>query len=247
MVDYIQAIILAIIQGITEWLPISSSGHLAIAQYLFGISPPLFFDISLHFGTLISVVAFFWKDILNLVNRVEMILFIVIASVPTAIIGLTMKDFFAGFYNEIWLVGIALLLTGAFLYLTKYAKSGKTLNPKLALIIGIAQGLAVAPGISRAGSTIGAGMLLGIDRELAARFSFILSIPAILGATVIEGADLALSSIEIGPTLLGIIVAAIVGYLTIGFLLGIIRKGNFSMFSYYCFALGIITIILGLI
>lgn len=247
MVDYLQAIILAVIQGITEWLPISSSGHLAIAQFLFGISPPLFFDISLHFGTLISVVAFFWRDILGLINRRDLILYIVVASIPTAIIGLTMKDFFAGFYNELTLVGFALLVTGAFLFLTRYASNGKTLTPKIAFIIGIAQGLAVAPGISRAGSTIGTGMLLGIDRETAARFSFILSIPAILGATLIEGKDVVISSIELGPMLLGIVVAAIVGYLSIGFLLGVIRKGNFSMFSYYCFALGIFAIILGLI
>ena len=247
MVDYFQAIVLAVIQGITEWLPISSSGHLAIAQHLFGISPPLFFDISLHLGTLASVVAFFWKDLLGLVHRKDMLAYLAAASVPTAIIGLALKDFFAGFYSQIWLVGIALLLTGAFLFLTRYSKTGKPIGLKTALIIGIAQGLAVAPGISRAGSTIGTGMLLGMDREQAAKFSFMLSIPAIIGATLIEGKGIAVDSVEAGPMLLGIAVAAVVGYLSIGFLLDIIKKGNFSMFSYYCFGLGIITIILGLI
>jgi undecaprenyl-diphosphatase len=247
MVDYFQALILAIVQGITEWLPISSSGHLALMQHLFGISPPLFFDIALHFGTLISVVVYFWRDILALIRQINMILFIIIASIPTAIIGLTMKDFFASFYSDISLVGGALLLTGIFLYLTRFAKQGKNLNPKLAFIIGIAQGLAVAPGISRAGSTIGAGILLGLEKEAAARFSFILSIPAIIGATVLEGKDLALSSIDVGPTILGIVVAAIVGYLSIDFLLNIIRKGDFSKFSYYCLALGTIIVILGVL
>jgi undecaprenyl-diphosphatase len=247
MVDYFQALILAIVQGITEWLPISSSGHLALMQNLFGISPPLFFDIALHFGTLISVIAYFWRDIIGMIRQINILLFIIIASIPTAIIGLTMKDFFASFYSEISFVGIALLLTGTFLYLTKYAKQGAKLNPKLAFIIGIAQGLAVAPGISRAGSTIGAGMLLGLEKTEAAKFSFILSIPAILGAAMLEAKGLVLNTIDTGPTVLGVAVAAIVGYLSIGFLLNIIRKGDFSLFSYYCFALGAIIVLLGVL
>jgi undecaprenyl-diphosphatase len=247
MVEYLHALILAIVQGITEWLPISSSGHLALLQHLFGISPPLFFDISLHFGTLISVAVFFWRDILELVRRLDLVAYIILASIPTAIIGLALKDFFATFFSEITLVGISLLITGTFLYLTKFAKQSKALDSKSALIIGVAQGFAVAPGISRAGATIGAGMLLGMEKEKAARFSFLLSMPAILGATMIEAKDIVLESIDLGPIIVGITVAAIVGYISIGFLLNIIRKGNFSMFSYYCFALGAIVIILGLI
>jgi len=247
MADYLQALALAIIQGITEWLPISSSGHLALIQHLFGISPPLFFDIALHFGTLLSVVVYFWKDILGLARQLNTVILLIIATLPTAIIGLLMKDFFASFYSNLIMVGIALLISGSLLFLTRYAKPGRSLNPKLAFIIGIIQGCAVAPGISRSGSTISAGMLLGLDKNDAARFSFILSIPAILGATLLEGKDIALDSIDLGPTILGVAVAAFVGYLSIGFLLNLIRRGNFSLFSYYCFALGTLIIISGLV
>lgn len=245
MVDYFQAVILAIVQGITEWLPISSSGHLAIIQHIFGISPPLFFDIALHLGTLISVVVYFRKDILGLIHRKDWLAYIIIASIPTAIIGFSMKGFFASFFSNMLLVGIALLLTGTFLYFTKFAKQRKELSPTSSFIVGIAQGLAIAPGISRSGATIGAGMLLGIDRNTAARFSFLLSIPAILGATAFEAVDISLQSIDLGPTVLGIAVAAVVGYLSIGFLLDIIRKGSFSIFAYYCWVVGFLSIILG--
>lgn len=247
MIDYLQAVILAIVQGITEWLPISSSGHLAIIQILFGVSPPLFFDIALHFGTLLSVIAYFRNDIIALLNKKEWIVFIILASIPTAIIGLALKDFFASFFSDLLLVGLALLITGAFLFMTRNAKAGSNLAAKSAIVIGIAQGFAVAPGISRSGATIGAGMLLGLDKDQAARFSFLLSIPAILGASLIEARELAIQSVDLGPTVLGVIVAAVVGYLSIGFLLDIIRKGNFSIFSYYCFALGALIIILGVL
>jgi len=251
MVDYFQAFILAIVQGITEWLPVSSSAHLAIIQHLFNISPPVFFDIALHLGTLVSVLLFFRNDIIRLINEkdVKMLLFIIIASIPTAIIGLALRDFFESFFSNITLIGIALLVTGAMLFSTRYAddKKQKQLGLASALMIGVAQGIAVAPGISRSGSTISIGMLLGIEKEKAARFSFLLSIPAVLGASILEGRKAALSSIDFGPMVLGVIIAAAVGYLTIGFLLEIIRKNSFSVFAYYCWLLGVMVIILGLI
>jgi len=251
MVDYFQASILALVQGITEWLPVSSSAHLAIIQHLFGISPPVFFDIALHVGTLISVLLFFRNDIIELIREkdVKMLLYIIIASIPTAIIGLALKDFFESFFSNIALIGVALIITGTLLFLTRYAKEKKQKQPDAAsaFIIGIAQGIAVAPGISRSGSTISTGMLLGIDKEKAARFSFLLSVPAVLGAAMLEGRKAVLSSIDFGPMLLGVVVAAVVGYLSIDFLLKIIRKNSFSVFAYYCWLLGIVVIILGLI
>ena len=251
MVDYFQALILALVQGITEWLPVSSSAHLAIIQHLFGISPPVFFDIALHLGTLVSVLLFFRKEIIRIIMErdVKMALNIVVASIPTAIIGLALKDFFESFFSDILLVGIALIVTGTLLFSIRFVKNKepKPLGLMSAFAIGIAQGIAVAPGISRSGSTMSIGMLLGIDKEKAARFSFLISIPAILGATILEGRKATLAPMDLGPMLFGVIIAMIVGYLSIGFLLEIIRKNNFSVFAYYCWLLGIIVIVLGLI
>ena len=168
-------------------------------------------------------------------------------SIPTAIIGFTLKDFFASMFSNILYVGIALLITGTFLFLTRNASGKKTPGVKSAIIMGIAQGFAVAPGISRSGATISAGMFLGLDKEKAARFSFLMFIPAIIGATLFEAKDLSSLGPDVGPAIVGTIVAALVGYTAIGLLLKLINKNKFSYFSYYCFALGIITIIISII
>lgn len=254
MVNYLQAVILAIIQGITEWLPISSSGHLALTQMLLGISPPLFFDIALHIGTLIAVLIYFRNDILQLFrgfltfdkNNIyfRYCLFILLASIPTAIIGFTLKDFFASMFTNSFAVAVALTITGVALYVTKFTKpKTQNISSKLAVIIGIAQGFAVAPGISRSGFTISAGMVAGLDKEKAARFSFLLSIPALIGAAAVEFAGETITPDFIGPTILGLTVSAIIGYLSIKFLLDIIRKGQFSLFAYYCWVIAAITVV----
>jgi len=243
MVSYIQAFLLAIVQGITEWLPISSSAHLAILQKLMGISPPVAFDVALHVGTLISVLIYFREDLISLINKKEMIAYIIFASVPTAIIGFAFHDFFASFFSDVRLVGAALLVTGTFLYLTKFSRESRMLDSKSAFVIGIAQGIAVAPGISRSGATIGTGMLLGIKGEAAARFSFLISIPAIVGAAFFELRKVPLQFIDAGPMLFGMVIAAIVGYAAIVFLFRIIQKGNFSAFAYYCWFIGIAALV----
>jgi undecaprenyl-diphosphatase len=246
MITYLDALLLGLVQGVTEWLPVSSSAHLALLQELLGISPPVLFDIALHFGTLLAVVAYMRNDIIALLRRRDLLAYIVLASIPTAIIGFALHDFFASFFSNIALVGAALIVTGIALYCTRFAKEKTRLAPASALVIGVAQGISVAPGISRSGSTIATGMLLGINREEAARFSFLLSIPAIAGAALFEARHAAFAIPDPGPTLLGVAIAALVGYASIDFLLKFLKKGDLGVFSWYCWLLGAGAVIWGI-
>ena len=257
--DVFQAIILAVLQGLTEWLPVSSSGHLAIAQRLMGTGPQVLFDIFLHFGTLIAAVAFFWKDLLKIAENVirldfksehgKLFLFMVVASVPTAIIGFAFKGFFESMFSSMMMIGGALMVTGAALLLSeRFRMRGRKLGNLQSFAIGIAQGIAVAPGISRSGATISTGLALGLDRETAARFSFMILIPAVLGATVFELKD----AIETQQTfdlmllMVGAAVSAVIGYIAMKAFLGYVKKEKLDVFAYYCLALGAITAIASL-
>jgi undecaprenyl-diphosphatase len=246
--DILSAIILGIVQGITEWLPISSSGHLVIFQQLFNMEVPVFFDIMLHFATLLVIFIVFWKDIVNVVRSWvywekneywKLGWFIILGSVFTAVIGFVFKDFILSFFNSLFIVGIALICTGVLLFLTNFVQGKKRLKWYDAVLIGLMQGLALIPGVSRSGSTIGTGMLLGVDREKVARFSFLLVIPAIIGATVLEYD----SSFIVGswlPVLVGMVVSIIVGYVALKLLLKIVLKNKFWLFSFYCVILGVV-------
>ncbi len=246
MVGYLDALILGLVQGVTEWLPVSSSAHLALLQKLMGISPPVLFDIALHLGTLLAVTVYMRDDIIRLIHRKDLLAYLALASIPTAIIGFALHDFFESFFSNVAAIGVALIITGIVLFCTRFAKEKAKLAPASAFAIGIAQGIAVAPGISRSGSTIATGMLLGIRREEAARFSFLLSIPAILGAAAFEARHAAFVMPDFGPTLLGVAAAAVVGYASIDFLLGFLKKGDLSVFSWYCWLLGAAAIIWGI-
>jgi len=244
--DILDAIILGLIQGITEWLPVSSSGHLALAQYFFGINASIAFDIVLHLGTLLAVVAYYRRDIQSLVKgmlarnpkSLRFAFLILIAAIPTAIIGLLLKDFFESMFASPVSLAIALAITGIFLILASRPKAGASEpSGKSALIIGVAQGIAVAPGISRSGATIGTALLLGIDKEEAARFSFLAGIVPILGAAVLEGRHAVDAGIDVLPALAGFATAAIAGYLSIGFLLRLLKESRFQWFGYYCLIL----------
>lgn len=253
--DLLQAILLGALQGITEWLPISSSGHLALAQMLMGLQVPVSFDIMLHLGTLLAVLIYYWKRLLAITlaairldfksDEGKTALLILAGSIPTAIIGLAFKGFFESMFTSPILLGIALLLTGLVLFSTKFFKGAR--KPELldAIIIGIAQGIAVAPGISRSGWTISAGMARGIEREKAADFSFLLSIPALVGAAAIEGRKAAFSGLDPLAIAAGVAVAGLVGYASIALLLKLIRRGNFHLFAFYCWLLGLAAIMLG--
>ena len=257
----LQSIFLGIVQGITEFVPISSSGHLVLFQSLFGMKePPIFFDVMLHLGTLLSVVIYFRMDIWKIAQalgavlrkghknspQLKLFLLIVLATIPTGLMGIVLKDWFESFFSRPQMVGMMLLVTGLVLWLTQWIRrKGRPLERMRwidSILIGIAQGLAIIPGISRSGSTISTGLFCGLDRELSARFSFLLSIPAILGAAVLEFRKMD-GIQELWTMLIGTAVAFGVGILSLMFLMRIIKAGKFSNFSYYCWSLGIIMII----
>jgi undecaprenyl-diphosphatase len=269
-----QAIALGLIQGLTEFLPVSSSGHLVLLQNLFGMQEPeLLLDICLHVGTLVAVLLVFYREILHILATlvrlpglsraaggvkalyaanadVRLCVLIIVGSVPTALLGLLFKAGAEHIFGAVWVVGLMLLVTGALLWGTRYAAPiGRELlktRSKDALVIGLVQGMAIIPGISRSGATIATALFLGIDREVAGRFSFLLSIPAILGALVLGlDAEELKTSISVEMILLGSLIAAVVGYLALKVLLGLVRRGQLSWFAPYCWVLGLIALVVG--
>ncbi len=264
------AVILGIIQGLTEFLPVSSSGHLVLAQHFFGLKEPeVFFDVVLHLGTLTAICLVFWPEIQSLVVEViklpriltgrdaltvawrerpyfRLLVLIIAGSVPTGFIGFIFKDFLESLFASTLAVGLALLITGLVLILTRLVKAGtkKITGFRVvdALLIGLAQGLAITPGVSRSGSTISTGLFLGLDRELAAKYSFLLSIPAILGALLLQFDGIAASSFSFSGLILGFMAAAVSGWFAIVILLKIVRRGNLYYFAYYCWLIGLLTL-----
>lgn len=243
-------IFLSILQGLTEWLPISSSAHLALAQYYFIGEVPIIYDISLHFGTMLAVIVYFRDEILKLLfgalkfqtksREFNTALMLVLASIPTAIIGFSLKGFFLSMYSNPFQIGLALVITAAILLSTLFAKKkAATPDPKSAIAIGIAQGIAVAPGISRSGSTIATALHMGMDWKGAATFSFLLAIPAILGATAFELKDTQIGSVDSTLLMAGIIGAFLSGYAAIYLLMNKINENTFPFFAAYCLALGV--------
>ena len=278
-VTYLQAIIMGLVQGLAEFLPVSSSGHLVLSKFILGaeLGTSALFEILLHVGTLLAVFVFYWKDVLNLIKEGlllikdfflfvfkrkkfdlylerKMAVFIIVASIPTAILGLLMEAFLEDlFLSSVVAVGFALLVTGTMLMLIrKMPKSDKTLEEmkgRDAFTIGLVQGIATIPGISRSGSTVTAGLFCGLDKEFAFRFSFLMSIPAILGAAVLKMMDVNIADLtaNAGPYAVGMIVAAVVGYASIRWLKNLIQKDQFHYFGYYCLAVGLISIVYGIL
>jgi undecaprenyl-diphosphatase len=264
-----EGIFLGIVQGLTEFLPISSSGHLVILQYYMGLREPmLFFDIMLHLGTLGAIVIIFGKDLKKIIqeelgpilknfgsptrlvttlSQARMSLFIILATLPTAILGYLGKDPLENLFSSTRPVGVALCFTGTLLWLTRYSKEkGQQFNCYHALIIGFVQGIAIIPGISRSGATIATALFLGLPKELAARFSFLLALPAILGAVTLElFSSSSLTATDLSPTLLSTFMAILIGYLALKYLLRVVYHGNLFRFAYYCWSVGIMIIILG--
>ncbi len=263
------AFVLGVLQGLTEYLPVSSSGHLVIAQNLFGISEPeLFFDVILHVGTLLAVIWYYWSDITNatkdayqgvmeLKNGVgwsrvneaypgfRLFFLLIVATIPTGLLGVLFQDEFEAMFGSVRWVGFMLLVTGTFLFLTRFTKAnGKGIVQVAlweALLIGIAQGFAITPGISRSGATICVALFLGIGRETAARFSFLLSIPAIVGALILKF-DISGNGVSAFGLGVGFITSLIVGYAALSLLVMLVKKGKLPIFSYYCFIAGIFTL-----
>jgi undecaprenyl-diphosphatase len=251
MLNYFHALILGIVQGLTEWLPVSSSGHLVLFQKYFGLSVPVAFDVVLHLGTLLVVFIVFWKDILAILkslfawrwdDNTKLLLYLVIGSIPIAFVGFFWHDFLVGLFSSVLVVAIGLLVTGTLLYFSKLFKGVDNPNWYKTFLIGIAQSFAIIPGLSRSGATISMGLFLGIDRRKVARFSFLLSIPAILGATLFEFKNLV--GLEVGPVIFGTVVSIFVGYFALKFLLKLVLQNRFHYFAYYCWALGLVLLCL---
>jgi undecaprenyl-diphosphatase len=255
MATLLEILILAIVQGVTEWLPISSSGHLVIVQEYLGLELPMLFDVVLHLGSLLVVLAVFWKDVLRVLKAVarrdfesqdgKLGLYIVLGSIVTATIGFVFRDVFESFFHNLYAVGAALIVTGCFyslLYSSRRSNhQSRFLNAVDAVVIGVAQGVALIPGVSRSGSTITAGLLLKVEKEVAFRFSFLLFIPAVIGATVLSiiGSDSSLVAVVDPVSLLaGLIVTVVIGYISLRLLLRIVLRGRLYLFAFYCWAVG---------
>lgn len=250
-----EAALLGIIQGLTEFLPISSSGHLVIGQKLLGISVSgNAFEVVVHLGTLVSVLIVFWHDIWKLIISLKSqttqkyILAILMGTIPAVIIGLLFKDVITEAFENIRVVSITLLITGIILLTTKFIKTKlKDISVSSGLLIGFAQALAIVPGISRSGVTISTGMYLGIAPEKAAKFSFLLAIPAIVGAGLLTGLDMLESTESLLPwsvLIVGFFSSLIIGWISLKWLLQLIKSGKFHWFGVYCILVGLLTWIL---
>ena len=275
---YLLSILMGIIQGVAEFLPISSSGHLALFQTFFGMETVeekyMFFTVLLHFGTLISVCVVYWRDIADMIREFFLgiaalvgrkdtgvtppparrtVMLIIIATLPLFVMVLLQDAINQLFSNSI-MVSCALIVTGFILFfsdrLAKGHKTARNATVADALIVGCGQALAVIPGLSRSGTTISVGMLRGFDRAFAVRFSFLLSLPAILGANVLEIKDAVEAGFpmeELPMYLVGVAVAAVVGYFAIRMVKSLADKGKFGKFAYYCWAVGLGSLIASVI
>ena len=277
VLSYLMSILMGIIQGVAEFLPISSSGHLALFQQFFGMEnieeKYMFFTVLLHFGTLISVCVVYWRDIVEMIREFflgiaalagkdtgvtppparRMVMLIIVATLPLFVMVLLQDAVNALFASSI-MVSIALLCTGFILFfsdrLARGRKTAKNATVADALIVGCGQALAVIPGLSRSGTTISVGMLRGFDRSFAVRFSFLMSLPAILGANILELKDaleMGLDTSELPMYLVGVVVAAVVGYFAIRLVKTLSDKGKFGKFAYYCWAVGLGSLIAGIV
>jgi undecaprenyl-diphosphatase len=270
MTSVLQALFLGIVQGATEFLPISSSGHLVLVPWLLHWqNPGLAFDAMLHLGTLVAVVTFFWRDLRDLLveavrglkdrslaglPRRRMPWLIVIATLPAAILGVALEGFFEALFDAPVWVGVLLLGTGTLLAVSERWSRRRRDMLELgwldAFIVGLGQAIAIAPGISRSGTTISAGLWRELRREEAARFSFLLSVPIIFGAGLFELKDLLGTSWGVGSPLtlvIGFSSAAISGFLSIRFLLGYLRTRSLYPFAIYCWAVGFLSIFLAVL
>ena len=275
----LNALLLGIIQGVAEFLPISSSGHLSIAQNLLGMgmegADDVFFDVLLHLGTLGAVFVAYWADIWEMIlefiqmirdaagrsspQRIpsarRMILLIVVGTLPLFLILIPpVKGFVEGLYANTFFVGGALLVTGLLLYfcdrLRKGRKNERSASIVDVLIVGLGQAVATCPGISRSGMTISMGCFRGFERRFAVRFAFLLSIPAVLGANILQLKDVAETGVDLAllpAYLVGVAAAALSGYLSIRLVRMVADKGKFGSFAYYCWIAGVVTVVLSLL
>ncbi len=269
--SFLDALILGLIQGLTEFLPVSSSGHLVLGQEVLGVlaDDNITFEVFVHFGTLFSILAIFWRDVWQIFSSLfqavrrpgsipvllkedehfKLAVLILIGSIPAAVIGLSFKPYVERAFSDVNLVGVMLMITGLVLFLTRLSrpKPDKMVGWGTAIFIGFAQAFAIMPGISRAGMTISAGLFSGVAREQAARYSFLLALPAIFGATLLETFEITGQPIEshfVIALVIGTVAAFVAGYVAIKTIFVVLKKDKFSYFSFYCLAVGLIVILL---
>lgn len=269
---YFEATILGLVQGLAEFLPISSSGHLALLQNWFNIDETkvLLFTVLLHVGTLISVFIVYWTDIWELIKELVLTIkdlctgkglrmeerpvrklgvMIIVATIPTAIIGFAFSDFFDSLYTSVLPIGIGLIITGFLLVFAERIGNSnrgiKEMNIRNALFVGLVQGIAICPGISRSGSTLFGSLICNLDRKFAVKFVFLISIPSILGSAILEAPaaiEAGVSAAQMGPVLWGMAVAAVSGLVAIKSMIKIVSSKKLSCFSYYVWALGAVVV-----
>jgi len=259
MNEIIDAIILGVIQGVTEFLPVSSSGHLELGKAIIGFEgageESLMMTIILHAATAISTLIVFWKDVKEILAGIfnsqinqqkHFALKVILSMIPAGLIGVFLLDKVESMFNEnILLVGVALLITGLFLFVADRAKeTRKEVSYSNALIIGLAQAIAIIPGISRSGATISTSVMLGIDKESSAKFSFLMVVPLILGKMAKDVLDggFAVNTDSALPYLAGFIAALITGIVACKWMISIVKNSQLKYFAYYCFAIGLIAI-----
>jgi undecaprenyl-diphosphatase len=253
-----QSIFLGLIQGLTEFIPVSSSGHLVIAQSFLDIKEDqILFNVILHIGTLIPIFIIFWQDIKDMIllkkEKRKEIFYILLAIIPTGIIGVLFEDFFENLFSNAYLTALMLIVTGLILYITEKIEGGQKEVEQMKfwqpLLVGLAQAGAIIPGISRSGTTIAASLFQGLNREAAARFSFLMSIPVIGGAGLLQFLKVVESgtfNLEFKIVLLGFLSAVISGYLAIKILLKVLAEKKLNYFSYYCWVLAAVVIFINL-
>ena len=272
--SYLTAVLLGLVQGVTEFLPVSSSGHLAIAEQLLNLqgasNVPGFFDVLLHLGTLVAVFIAYWDDIRDMIveffagigdlahhstpNPVpparRLILLIIVGTLPLFVM-VPFRHFFSSLGDNMYFIGGALIFTGILLFVSDRVHHGrkteKTATMLDALLVGIGQAVALCPGISRSGMTITTGCFAGFERKFAVRFAFLISIPAVIGANILslkDAIDAGIDWASVPAYLVGVAVAAVSGYACIRLLRYIAEKGRFGAFAYYCWAVGALTLVL---
>ncbi|MCD8051324.1 MAG: undecaprenyl-diphosphate phosphatase [Clostridiales bacterium] len=275
---YLQSAFLGLVQGIAEFLPISSSGHLSLFQNFLGLQSAeetsMFFDVLLHLGTLIAVFIVYWRDIWEMILEFfrwigdlahggtkgkevpparRMILLIIVGTLPLFLV-LPIKDLVDSLYSNTYFIGFALLVTGTLLFVSDRMAHGKKTEKNAtivdALVVGCAQGLATVPGLSRSGTTIAAGLLRGYQREYAVRYSFLMSIPAVIGANILslkDALEVGIDADMIPVYLVGVLVATVSGYFAIRLVNLLSDKGKFGAFAYYCWGVGVLALVLSFV
>lgn len=248
-------LLLGLVQGLTEFLPVSSSGHLVLFQSFLNVPESIAFDTVVHLATGLAVILYFWQEIISLfTTQRKMLWLLIVATIPTGLMGFLLKDYFEAMFSSASAVGFFLILTAVFIFLGEWIGKGRRGLREMgiwdALFIGVAQGCAIAPGLSRSGTTISASLGRGFDRSFAARFSFILSIPAILGAGLLQSkAIIKAGTLGIGfaPLVIGFLAALFSGLIAIKFFMALIQRTSIRVFAYYCLAVGFFVILRALV